>query len=168
LKKVIVFIVVSAFIMTALFSLATVAFAGKPNGPAAYNGLNRGSSDMQHLELYAKDADWAPIVNGPSGKLTFNSDRFVFNGHKLQPNTDYTLIVYDQIDDGEAWPGTGPALASGTSSNGGNLNLRNVFVSTVLDDAKIWLVPTSDVNQAGELTSWNPANYLFEYARVSN
>ena len=150
----------------ALLLYAVPAFANKPNGPAAYNGLNKGNSEVQHLELYEKDANWQPVKGGAWGKMTFDSDSYVFNGHGLEPNTKYALVVYDQDGEPDAWPGSGPRLGTGMTNAGGNLNLSGELVA--LNQAKVWLVLASDVNAAGNLTAWHPSDYLFEYNKVTN
>ncbi|MBU2632308.1 hypothetical protein KKG52_01200, partial [Patescibacteria group bacterium] len=143
--------------IVSVFALAVIvapASAVKPNGPSAVNGLaNPGTS---HLYLYEKDADWQVVDKGGVGKLSFDVDSFVFNGHGLNANTDYTLINYD-----EAWSTGQDCLASGTSNKGGNINLAGGAVGT----GKIWLVLSSDVDCGTDsMTGWNPSEYLFEYA----
>src|SRR3989344_8342402 len=95
MKKVLVLLIGLMLVMT------VAVMAVKPNGPAAYNGLNKGNSDVRHLELYEKDSNWDPVVGGAFGRLTFDSDSFVFNGHGLEAATDYTLVRYK-----DPWPGS--------------------------------------------------------------
>lgn len=135
------------------------ALAVKPNGPSAANGLDH-PGQVSQLYLYEKDSAWAPVEGGAWGQMTFGSNTdgsdFVFNGHGLVPDTDYTLIKYNGTD----WP-VAHCLASGTSNNGGKLNL-----SGVMDNYgdKVWLVLSSDVDcNADKLIDWNPSAYLFEY-----
>ena len=144
--------------MSLLLLMSIAVMAGKPNGPAAYNGLNKGNSDVMHLELYEKDINWDAVVGGAWGKMVYSEDSFVFNGHGLVAGTDYTLINYD-----EAWSSGQVCLAAGTSNNGGNINLAGDTVGT----GKIWLVLSSDVNcDAGAMIAWNPSEYLFEYNTI--
>jgi len=150
MKKAIVGLVVLC-----LLALSVVAI--KPNGPAAVNGLNR--KGTQHLELYEKDpVTWEVVEGGASGRLTF-SDRFVFNGHGLEPATDYTLIRYEDL-----WPGNPVCLASGISNNGGNVHLSGEMLD---GGSKVWLVLSGDVDCVNrEMVGWNPSEYLFEYAEL--
>jgi hypothetical protein len=103
---------------------------------------------------------------------------FSFEGHKLLPKKDYTLIYYP-----DPWPGTGLiCLGSGTVNRGGNLQIhgkRDIAVSLPAPHdanyspvspsgavgAKIWLVLSEDVQCSAEtqMLNWNPAAYLFEY-----
>jgi len=114
--------------------------------------------------------------------------RFSFEGKKLVPNTDYTLIYYP-----DPWPGENLiCLGSRTSNDAGNLQINgSVDIPTGLPvpedenyspkspsgavGAKIWLVRSDDVHCGGVLTSaatteettaqmigWTPQDYLFE------
>lgn len=168
MKKLITGIVSAGF----LFALLAIpVLAVKPNGPAASNGLNKGKSPVQHLELYQKDPEtWQPVEDGRWGRMTFDLDSFIFNGHKLIPGEEYALIVYDQGDDKNEneWPGEGPILAQGVANNGGNLNLSGEL-TLCFNEAKIWLVLAADVNaDDGTMKAWHPTEYLFEYDRVTN
>ncbi len=130
--------------------------AVKPNGPAAYNGLNKGKSDIGHLELYQKNlTTWQPVEDGAFGRMTFNESDFVFNGHGLKTKTDYTLIRYN-----DPWPGKTVCLASGTSNDEGNLHLRGAMQE---GGPKVWLVLSGDVKCGDKMVGWHGADYLFEY-----
>lgn len=146
-------------VLCALMVMAIAVTAVKPNGPAAYNGLNKGGSDVQHLELYEKDADWNPVVGGANGRLNFDSDSFVFTGHGLENGTDYTLIRYT-----DPWPGSPVCLAAGTANNGGNVQLKGEMLD---GGSKVWLVLSDDVDcDNAAMVGWNPSEYLFEYALI--
>lgn len=144
--------------------LAAPALEGR-NGPA-------GKSNVAQLYLYEKDSAWSIVEGGAWGKITYNLSgpefAFVFNGHGLEANTNYSLIYY-----ADPWPGTPPGalIASGTTNRGGQINLvGSVDLGMDLPDAadgnypdgaKIWLVLSSDY-QAPKMIKWNPAEYLFE------
>lgn len=141
-----------------LGSMAVPAFAVKPNGPSAVNGLAHPGQASQ-LYLYEKDpSTWNVVEGGAWGKMTFSADSFVFNGHGLEANTDYTLIRYN-----DPWPGSPVCLASGTSNNGGNINLSGDMQS---GGPKVWLVLSSDVNCGVGMSGWHPTEYLFEYNTI--
>lgn len=159
MKKALAIAVCLMFIATAAVAIA---------GPG-------GNSNIGHLYLYEKDpATWEIVDDGAWGKMKYNlagpEFNFVFNGHGLEPNTEYTLIYYK--DPWETQIVT--CLAAGTSNGGGNINLANsielnkdLVDSGVPDDgtdgAKIWLVLSSDVNcEVGYMAAWNPTEYLFE------
>lgn len=146
--------------------LVLVASAGFALAASADNGLSKGKSGVSHLYLYEKDSSWDVVDGGAWAKLTFNAknDKYVFNGHNLAPNLEYTLVNYG------GWP-TVAVLGEGVSDKKGNVHIQGTFdVDKLLiegsnDGAKIWLVPTSDID--GEaFTTWNPSSYLFEYDLV--
>jgi hypothetical protein len=149
-------IVATIFAFAFIVAFASTAFAGKPNGPAAVNGLAHPGA-VNQLELYEKDANWDPVVGGANGRVTFGEEGFVFNGHGLNAKTDYTLLRYE----GVTWP-TVECLASGTTNNGGNINLAGDDFGSYGD--KVWLVLSDDVDcDSDAMIGWNPAEYLFEY-----
>lgn len=139
-----------------LLSVATV-LAAKPNGPAAYNGLNKGNSDVKHLELYEKDqTTWQAVEGGAWGKVNYDSEKFVFNGHMLEPGTDYALVRY--LD---PWPGNVVCLGSGVANDGGDVHIAGEWKD---GGPKVWLVLSADVNCGGhQMTAWHGEEYLFEY-----
>jgi hypothetical protein len=141
-----------------LLVVAIPTLAKNPKSPADHNGLNKGKSEMQHLYLYEKDsADWSVIEDGAWGKMTFNTDRFVFNGHGLEAETSYSLIKYNGTD----WP-EAHCIATGMSGSDGNIHLSGDEMDPYGD--KIWLVLDSNVNcDLEKMTGWNPTEYLFEY-----
>lgn len=56
----------------------------------------------QHLYLFEKDSNWDIVEGGAWGHLIYHdsgqsSGKFVFNGHSLEPDTDYSLIYYPDI-----------------------------------------------------------------------
>jgi hypothetical protein len=126
------------------------------------------------LYLVEKDpATWEVVDRGAWGKLIFRLSApefsYVFNGHRLEPDADYTLIYYP-----DPWPGNGLiCLGSGTSGQNGNVHIRNSIdtgdLPTEEDEnyacgAKIWLVLSEDVNcPDARMAGWSPTKYLFEY-----
>ena len=160
MKKAIAFLVIAAIVMSAVVGRAVA----KKDGQA-------GKSNVAHLYLYEKDpATWDIVEDGAWGKMKYNLEGpefdFVFNGHGLEPNTEYTLIYY-----ADPWPGTGGCdIASGTSNEDGDIHLADsVDIGTIPvdgddnDEAKIWLVLSDDYNADDDkMSGWNPAEYLFE------
>jgi hypothetical protein len=145
--------------------------ATKTVSPAAKNGLEKGKTDQ--LYLYEKDPEtWDIVEDGAWGKMNINKGKFVFNGHKLENDTEYVLICYQ--DD---WPGTGSMwLGNATSNGNGNVHINgtinyDVLPSSVytIDDeqvegSKIWLVLADDFDETStEMIGWNPSEYLFEF-----
>ena len=96
-------LLLSLVVMLALAVIAPV-FAGEEE-KAEFHGFGD-DLELEHLYLYQKDHanDWEVVEKGASGKLhytPFGSEfKFVFNGHKMDPGTDYTLIYYP-----DPWPG---------------------------------------------------------------
>ncbi len=171
--------------LAVVFLMASFASAKNPKGPSG----PAGKSNVGRLYLYEKsEADWSVVEDGAWGKMKYRLSgptfRFVFNGKKLIPGEEYTLIYY--VD---PWPGTGLiCLGTGTANEGGNVHINEAAPvgtdlpidedlnnpnapghddcdtdSTCIDGAKIWLVLSSDVDCDGqEMIGWNPAEYLFE------
>jgi len=166
MKRTLILAIVLAVSLTAF---AGVAAAGGPNGQA-------GKSHIGHLYLYEKDpGDWSIIDDGAWGKLSYRTAgpkfKFVFNGHGLEPATDYTLIYYP-----DPWPGTGAiCLGSGAADEDGNVHIAgrpDLGISLPIDadensGAKIWLVLAADVDCGVSMIGWNPTSYLFEDALIT-
>lgn len=157
-----------------LISALTVGVLAGKTGKA-------GKSNVAHLYLYQKtyvdplDGDYQDVDGGAWGKMKYNTEgeefEFVFNGHGLVPEMEYTLIYYP-----DPWPGNGLiCLGEGTVNGGGEIHIANsldtgvdlpIFgdwnadtSTTTLEDksigAKIFLVPSNDVDCGGqEMTSW--------------
>lgn len=156
----------------ALLFAATTVFAAKPEvfpttpgdtpkGPADFWGLEHSGKSSQ-LYLYEKvpTGDWPTVADGAWGKMIFKNDAepFVFNGHALNQEENYTLVKYE----GNAWSKV-VCMASGISNDDGTIHL-----SGTLDEYgnKVWLVLSDDVDCVSDvqhMTGWNPTEYLFEY-----
>jgi len=150
MKKVVVLVL--SLVLLSLMALSIIAV--KPAGPAAYNGWEKGKS----LELYEKDTDWNIVEKGANGKLSYGDD-FVFNGHGLASETEYTLIRYN-----DPWPGKPiVCLGEGTTNKGGNIHLAGEMLD---GGSKVWLVLSNDVDCETGMTGWNPISYLWEYAEI--
>ncbi len=132
------------------------------NGPA-------GKSNAAHLYLYEKDSSWEIVDGGAWGKLKYNLAgselELVFNGHGLEVDTDYSLIYYPEPQ--TTWPWPVEHILDGTSDSEGDVHIAgSCELDKDLSGAKIWLVLTVDII-AGELSGWNPTDYLFEYRLIS-
>ncbi len=157
-------LIICSIVLSLIVGLPIIA--GGPNGPA-------GNSNVGHLNLYEKDANWEIVEDGANGKMKYNLSgtefEFVFNGHGLEADTDYCLIYYP-----DPWPGRGLiCLGCATSNGGGNVHIQGSVNTGDLpaedyddnypDGAKIWLVLADDVDcDDQEMTDWNPTEYLFE------
>jgi hypothetical protein len=134
------------------------------------------------------------LENSRWGQMDYNmlgdEFRFSFEGKRLLPETEYTLIYYP-----DEWPGKGlVCLGKDQSNPKGNLQIKgkleipsglpapydknyNPAAPSGAVGAKIWLVPTTDVQCEGtgdidpttglqanpsQMLSWNPVSYLFE------
>jgi hypothetical protein len=174
-KKVIVLLIALSVLSVFLFGCMVPEMDLSRKGPSR----PAGNSNVGHLYLYEKTdpdpsapGEWEIVEEGAWGKMKYNLSGgefdFVFNGHGLVPETDYTLIYYP-----DPWPGTGLiCLGSGVANGGGNVNIANSVVTgdlpadydeNVPDGAKIWLVLSEDVDCEGKtMVGWNPTEYLFE------
>ncbi len=167
-------IIVGLLVGVAMLVLVVPVLAKNvPNGQA-------GKSNTAHLYLYEKvpSGNWPIVEGGAWGKMTYNQSGptfdYVFNGHRLQPSIEYSLIYY-----ADPWPGNHPGalIANGMSSEDGNIHLAGstdleISIPTEPDanvlGGKIWLVPSSDYNSVTQsMINWNPTKYLFEYDLIN-
>ncbi|MEE8582656.1 MAG: hypothetical protein V3S61_02135, partial [Dehalococcoidales bacterium] len=161
----------------------TIALAGpalvaaQPNwddkGLKGYIG-QAGNSNNAFMELWEKDSEtWDINPDGAWGKLKYSltgtTFDFHFNGHGLEPLTEYALIYYP-----DPWPGADLIIFdTATTNDGGNITIKGSYEIPYLptnedenDGAKIWLVLSGDVGD-GEMAGWNPGEYLFEYDLIA-
>jgi len=143
---------------------------------AAFNGLNKSKGAM-HLYLYEKNETWGIVEGGSWGKITYipHRDKFVFNGHGLEPDVMYDLINYapgvnwTKGDYPNPWPGANSTrIASDFANEGGNIHLKGSWSGTIGEDTwdidgKVWLVDSDDFELDTGMRLWNPTKYLFEY-----
>ena len=125
-------------------------------------------ADTCDVNLVHKDpATWIP-VSGATGTFVYDTGTgaFTFSATGLN-NVEYALINY-----AEPFGALQNVLAFGTAS-GGALNLAGTITADFdpttddLTQAKIWLVPTADIDPAtGEFYNWNPSAILFELYTV--
>jgi len=191
MKKVLFVLVVAALVL----ALPTAVLAAKPD--KGLKGLmgQAGNSNVAFVELWEKDpATWGIVEEGAWGKLKYNLEGptfdFVFNGHGLEIDTEYSLIYYADYENRYVnWGGDNPGalIASGTSNEWGDIHLMgSVELNMDLphpDDAnksihayngtpdfytnahgaKIWLVPSSAYDAGNtKVTAWQPTRFLFE------
>ena len=161
------FVVLTAALVL-LSLMAAPVLAGKHGGA--------GKSNVAHLYLYEKDpSDWTIVAGGAWGKMKYNlagsTLNFVFNGHGLEVDAEYSLIYYP-----DPWPGTGLiCLGSGTANGEGNVHIKGSVDTGDLPaeadenvGAKVWLVLSGDVDCVnGAMIGWNPTEYLFEYDLIT-
>ena len=162
-------------ILGLVVALTVVALLAAPAMAAGKNGKS-GKSNVGHLYLYEKDnASWEIVEDGAWGKMKYNLSGetldFVFNGHELEPGTDYTLIYYP-----DPWLGNGLiCLGTGMVNDEGNIHIMGSVDTGDLpieadenEGAKIWLVLSADVDcDAQKMIGWNGTEYLFEYDLIS-
>ena len=169
MKKYLILVLI-VLLIGALFIGVLAAKPGNvPHGPA-------GGSNIAHAYLYEKDANWDIVEGGAWGKMKYNQSGstfdFVFNGHGLVPETEYTLIYYP-----DPWPGDGLiCLGIGTANDDGDVHIADSVPLTEdlpiagdeNDGAKIWLVLSDDVDcEDAVMTGWTPIEYLFEYDLIT-
>lgn len=154
----------------AIIVLALVLLLGLGAMPVmAAKGDTPANDEPFTLYLYEKDVDWNIVWDGAWGKMSFELDGatldFVFNGHKLDKKTDYSLIYYPEPQ--TTWPHPVEVIASGTSNGGGNIHLAGSADLGVSSGIKIWLVLSDDIVN-GKLSGWNPTEYLLEHNSIPN
>ena len=176
-----------------VFLTVSIVSAENPKGPSG----PAGKSNIGRLYLYEKiepsqpypaGTPWEIVEDGAWAKMKYRrsgtSFHFVFNGKKLIPGEEYTLIYYP-----DPWPGNGLiCLGTDVANGGGNVHIKEATLvdsdlpaesdlnspanplhldcmanSTCIEGAKIWLVLSSDVDCFGRMMiGWNPLEYLFE------
>jgi hypothetical protein len=172
---------VTMVVLGLIFIVGAVSADVLSAGPAHLPG------HAQVVKLVAKNStDWSIVKHGAFGSAMIQLDRFVFNerrpaqrnifvfnGHRLVPHENYSLISY-----AEPWPGTGSmVLGNGTATRQGNLQIKGGEVKLVCNNytgfttgdyrkgngSKIWLVLTDDIDPlSGTFNAWHPDDYLFE------
>ena len=163
---------------------ATPALAAKPDWAGiGMGGIvgQAGNSNNGFVKLVQKDytdPEWPVIAEGTWGKLKYSltgtTFDFHFNGHGLVEDNEYALIYYP-----DPWPGTGLiVLGNDVADEDGNVHIKGsaeIEMLPIEEDenasadppgAKIWLVLASDIGE-GEMTGWNPGEYLFEYDLIT-
>ncbi len=185
--------------LTAILLFVTLSFAENPPG----------SNKIGILYLFEKTplpntevlGPWPIVPNGAWGRMSYNlwgpTFDFVFQGRRLAPGAQHTLIYYP-----DPWPGEQLiCLGSGIANGGGNLLIKGKkIINTDLPanydanwtpcgdklvppvgclsgavGAKIWLVLSNDVDCEGDpeqdiqphMIGWNPTEYLFEYNLIT-
>lgn len=122
--------------------------------PSAFNGLEKGKSEVINLYLFEKDGDWQIVEDGAIGKAMMNgkNGKVVVTAHNLDSGVDYTYINYRAWDDVEV-------IGSGVADEFGDVVIHGESDNF---EGKYWIVLSSDVSESGML-AWNPSEYLFEY-----
>lgn len=147
--------------------IAVVALVGVLATPVlAVKGDNPANDNPNNLYLYQKDAGWNILWDGAWGKYNYKFDGTiisgVFNGHKLVPQTSYTLVEYN------GWPSV-TIIGTDVADEFGNVHISGVANigsgGEVAGKYKIWLVLTSDLTGTS-FNSWHPASYLFEHKLI--
>lgn len=166
--------------MTSIFSGMVIAKV--PNGKKEFKENTgphgqSGKSNVAHLYLCEKNETWDIVENGSWGKMKYLINgpefRFVFNGHGLEPNWNYTLIYYP-----DPWPGINlSCLGMGKADVDGNIHIKesidigdlpNESDENFPDGAKIWLVVSEDVDCVNRyMIGWQPQEYLFEHNLIN-
>ena len=182
MKKVILICLVSVLAV----ALASPVMAAKPEW--ANFGLGgivgqAGNSHNSFMKLFEKDytdPEWPIVAEGAWGKLKYTLTEttfdFHFNGHGLEPESEYALIYYP-----DPWPGTGLIIfGTDIADEEGNVHIKgSKDIEGILPvegdenvggeegGVKIWLVLSDDKGDTEiGMAGWNPGEYLFEYALI--
>lgn len=165
-------LLMAAVVVAIAASLMSTPVLAKGDNPANNRSGGVGKSNNAFLYLYEKDPVSWNISWGEDmalGKMKFNLEGqtfdFLFNGHGLEAATNYSLIYYPEPQ--TTWPWPVEVLATGMSNDEGDIHLDgSVELPDGLSDAKIWLVLDGDI-VGGELSGWNPSEYLFEHNLIT-
>jgi hypothetical protein len=186
MKKLLLLGITAAIVCALLAGSAVMAAPGAKDNPS--------KDKSQNLYLYQKndDANWSIVWGGAWGKYNYKiagtgnqtTVSGPFNGHRLVPGTNYSLIYYPEPVDN---PWTAPpvvfVIGSGTVDEFGDIHIMGSCVLGVPDEQpavgdyvgqfgdKIWLVLSSDLSTDASgvttMVGWNPDDYLFEYKLIN-
>jgi len=167
--------IIFGFLATTLLLAGTVLAMPKPIStyePFAKCNIPGHLYLVEKEEFCEGEGCWTIAPGGAWGKLNYKEGgKFVFNGHDLVAEKDYTLIYYGDETHNDEWP-YATCLASGTADADGNIHLMGSTMITPdegdVDAEKIWLVLSSDVycDTIDYMKGWHPAEYLFEYYTI--
>jgi len=159
---------------------------GKPMAKEKGKSGQAGKSNIGHLYLYEKtndgSDDWPIVEGGMWGKMKYNLSgptfNFVFNGHNLPIGQEFTLIYYP-----DPYPalgliclGSGIVVDEDEDGNGdihiaGSVDTGDLPIEgdeNFVDGAKIFLVPSSDVDCDGQMMiGWSDDANLYEGALIT-
>jgi hypothetical protein len=168
--------------LVAMMCIALVSLLAAPAVMAAPSGKAIPASNvLSNVYLYPKEyadaPEWTTLYEANAWgkynyKLVDTTISGPFNGHGLAPNTDYTLISYN-----DPWATPFVIIGSGVSDELGDVHIKGTAdlgfdePSPVYDWSgdgdgyKIWLVLTEDIT-GFQFNAWNPGAYLFENNRI--
>lgn len=167
------FAVALAIVMVLTLS-ASAVLASPPGdkgiGPA-------GESNVAHINLWQLDwvqIDgewvWVDILKGGAwARLKYNISGptfdFVLNGHGLNPDTEYSLVVvvFNPYGNELYWA---EEITSGTPNGGGELHIAGSYdFGRDIENADVWIVPSDNVIPTNGLSYLDfsdfPEEYLF-------
>lgn len=135
------------------------------SGPMDYLRANAVNIDYVELDEYLD-----PVDHGAKGKLLYEKDteKFVFNGHGLDPGVHYALIAK-----GGMKPSTYIILGDGIAGSGGNIHLEGIVDTDSIEKeggAPTFLVLYEDMEWTydvdGNFEGWilrrnHPTEYLY-------
>lgn len=158
--------VVMALVLVALLAIPVMAAPGNGNVIPAVN-------NPDNLYLFPKDTStWELILDGAWGKYNYELVGTVisgvFNGHDLTPNTEYTLLTWDEVGGPQVIIGTGTTDGSGNVHIMGTCDIgAPVYHGGDYSDVgyKIWLVPSAYC--PGGVINWSHmSTFLWEYKLI--
>lgn len=142
------------------------------NGPDGRSG----ASHIAHLNFSQRDGEGETVEDGAWGRMKYvwsgPTFDFVFNGHELEPEDEYTM-TYQLEPVGE---NGALCLGSGTVNEDGDLHIRNSIelngdlpmpADESEEGALLVAVISGDVNcEMDEMVSYIPEDYLFGDALI--
>ncbi len=152
MKKLIV-VALTIFVVLALSSSAALAHRGPDEKDHKYGAS--GESNVTFMSFYqvVPVKPYADIIwDGARGQIKYNlagaTFDFDFNGHALDPETEYSLIRSVHV----GMPMALDILAVGTPNDGGNIQLAGSYdFDEDLVGARIFLVPSAIIGEGGSL-----------------
>jgi len=140
------------------------------------------SNVLVNVPLVEKNpSDWSEVTDGAYGVVTLTEvtahgktvqQRARVSVWNLEPKTEYQLIYYGDEENNDVWPYAtciGKARKTSTQGYFKSGSYKFDFMDFLVDATpqKLWVVLASDVDcEAGMMTAWNPAEYLFEHNTI--
>ena len=127
-----------------------------------------GRTEAGHLFLFERDpVDGGIVSDGASGVLsymvppdTLTMEPFVFQGNRLAPETDFSLLCFHGSD--FLVLGKSKSDQSGRVHIAGHFNFGAIPVATNGNEkggARVWLVLSKDIGSY-QVYNWTPSEYL--------
>lgn len=130
-------------LMTSVLLIASVMVVT----PAADNGLSHLGKASQ-LYLFEKDSNWNVVEDGVWGKMTFDTNNFVFNGHDFGPTLDRIELIHYKDGKVKVMGGKGKLPTCYTFLTKSKIKWQGLPVRYVINPTNIERLSTKEITSA--------------------